>query len=406
MFRALFLALAVVAGSPSWGAAADLFWNDAIGIQALVSDRDAPLFLYDTFETRGIAVDPAARRIVWSDVLPLGAPIPGGVIRDGGTRGGAFRTLVDRLPNPAGVAIDALHGNIYWTDVGDSLAASTIYMARRDGSEAKPIVRGEWISEIAGIAVDPRGGKLYFSYVNPLIDSLFNGGIGKANLDGTGVQGIVGGLGKPIGVAVDPEGGNVYWADARKLSPGGGDGQIALADVHGEHQRTILGGLDLPYGVALDFERRDVYWTDAGTGKIQRTAMSGILPYFQDVVTGLTGLTAIAIGGDSSLPLPGDANGDQRVNRADAAILAGNYGLAGNGVSWSDGDFNADHRVSLADVAILQQHLGAGGGGLSVASAASVPEPSSQGLAAMGLAVAGLAMVAARRGGVCRAKLD
>ncbi len=122
------------------------------------------------------------------------------------------------------------------------------------------------------------------------------------------MEGIVGGLGKPMGVAVDPEGGNVYWADSRKLSPGGGDGQIALADLNGEHQRLILGGLELPYGVALDFERQHVYWTDFGSGKIQRTSMSGILPYFEDVVTGLPEPTAIAIGGDSSLPLPGDAS--------------------------------------------------------------------------------------------------
>ncbi|RIK82319.1 MAG: hypothetical protein DCC68_06840 [Planctomycetota bacterium] len=405
MFRAFLMLLAgTTFCGPRWVCAADLFWNDAVGIQALVSDRDAPVFLYDTFETRGIAVDPAARRLVWSDVLPLGAPFPGGVIRDGGTRGGEFKTLADKLPNPAGAAIDALHGNIYWTDLGDTLTPSAIYMARRDGSDAKQIVRGDWISEIAGIAVDPRGGKLYFSYVNPLLDSLYNGGIGKANLDGSNVEGIVGGLGKPMGVAVDPEGGNVYWADSRKLSPGGGDGQIALSDLNGEHQRLILGGLELPYGVALDFERQHVYWTDFGSGKIQRTSMSGILPYFEDVVTGLPEPTAIAIGGDSSLPLPGDANSDERVNRADAAILAANYGMTGNGVLWSHGDFNADQRVSLADLAILQAHLSAAGTGLSAGGAVSVPEPGSRLLAAS-LAGFGLAMVLCRRSETRRSRI-
>ncbi len=54
-----------------------------------------------------------------------------------------------------------------------------------------------------------------------------------------------------------------------------------------------------------------------GAGKIQRTVMSGMLPYFQDVLTGLTSPTAIVI-----VPtLPGDFNHDTRtVDAADYAV--------------------------------------------------------------------------------------
>ncbi|MEX2187899.1 MAG: dockerin type I domain-containing protein [Pirellulales bacterium] len=372
--------------------AVELVWNDAVGIWALVDNRDAPVFLQHTYETRGVAVDEGHGRLLWSDILPLGALIPGGEIREAGLEGGGkVEVLAGGLTSPAGVAIDSLHGNIYWTDLGDNLTPSTVYMAGRDGGDPRPIIRAEWLSQIEGIAVDPLGGKLYFSYVNPLIDSLYNGGIARAELDGSNVEGVIGGLGKPNGVAVDPLGNGLYWADAHKLSPGGGDGEIAAADLNGDNRRMILGGLELPYGVALDLRRRDIYWTDSETGKIQRTGMSGVLPYFEDVINGLENPTAIAIASITSFPMPGDANGDGRVDRADVAIVAANFGRTGAEVDWSLGDFNNDHRITLADLATLQQHLTSGE--RTSLSPASVPEPSAWAL----LSVAAIYLVACRR---------
>ncbi len=387
MRRILLVALATAFLAQSRMAlAVEFIWNDAVGIWGLVDDRDAPVFLHETFQTRGIAVDAAEDRLAWSDVLPLGAPFPGGVVRESGTNGGAVETLASRLTNPAGVGIDPLSGSIYWTDLGDNLTPSAIYMARRDGSDPRPIVREEWISEIEGIAIDSPHEKLYFTFVNPLIDSLYNGGIARAELDGSNVVQVVSGLGKPNGVAVDSLGNGLYWADARKFSPGGGAGEIAAASLSGEDRRLLLSGLELPYGVALDLERREIYWTDSETGKIQRTVMSGVLPFFEDVVNGLDNPTAIAIAGKTSLPLTGDANGDGRVDRADAAVVAANLGRSGPEVNWSLGDFNADRRVSLADMAKLQQHLGEGGSAPPIAT--SVPEPSSWSLMCVGAIIA------------------
>jgi hypothetical protein len=51
----------------------------------------------------------------------------------------------------------------------------------------------------------------------------------------------------------------------------------------------------------------------------------------------------------------GDLNGDSRVDRADAAVLAQNFGSLG--ASASQGDLNGDGRVGLRDLAILQSNL-------------------------------------------------
>jgi uncharacterized protein YjbI with pentapeptide repeats len=87
---------------------------------------------------------------------------------------------------------------------------------------------------------------------------------------------------------------------------------------------------------------------------------------------------------------PGDANGDQFVDRADVAILARSLGRADD-VLWSHGDFDNNRRVDMLDVAILQSHLGEG----PIASNVAVAEPSTWALA--GFVVIGLVVRCRRR---------
>lgn len=74
--------------------------------------------------------------------------------------------------------------------------------------------------------------------------------------------------------------------------------------------------------------------------------------------------------------IPGDANGDRKVDGSDVTILAGNWqaGVGSTGpstVTWAMGDFNGDGKVDGSDVTIL-----AGNWQYGVTSVASVPEPS------------------------------
>jgi len=79
----------------------------------------------------------------------------------------------------------------------------------------------------------------------------------------------------------------------------------------------------------------------------------------------------------------GDANGDHQVDRADFAVIAGNFGLT-SGALWSDGDFDGNGRVDLLDVAILRSNLGQS---MMAPSAAAVPEPSTFALSAGAVAL-------------------
>ena len=91
--------------------------------------------------------------------------------------------------------------------------------------------------------------------------------------------------------------------------------------------------------------------------------------------------------------LPGDANGDGRVDVNDLTIVLSNFGKT-TGMSWGTGDFNGDGKTDINDLTIVLSGYGQSLGS-SVAGPAAVPEPST--LALLGVAAAGLLGLGGRR---------
>jgi hypothetical protein len=110
---------------------------------------------------------------------------------------------------------------------------------------------------------------------------------------------------------------------------------------------------------------------------------------------GAVGYGAVAGGTKAQYTLLGDSDLDGRVNVADLANLAGNFGKT-SGQFWISGDFDYNGNVNVADLADLAGNfgksidLGGGGGGGATAAvepagaASSVPEPSSLSIIAIG----------------------
>ncbi len=90
-------------------------------------------------------------------------------------------------------------------------------------------------------------------------------------------------------------------------------------------------------------------------------------------------------------PLPGDANGDGKVDINDLTIVLAHYGQTG--MTWSQGEFTGDGTVDINDLTIVLAHYGQTAGSADGLSA--VPEPSVILLAATGLL--GLLVYAWRR---------
>jgi hypothetical protein len=84
-------------------------------------------------------------------------------------------------------------------------------------------------------------------------------------------------------------------------------------------------------------------------------------------------------------PLPGDANGDGKVDINDLTIVLAHYGRSG--MIWSQGEFTGDGTVDINDLTIVLAHYGQSQGA-SAAGTAAVPEPSC--LVLLGIGGAGL----------------
>ena len=77
-------------------------------------------------------------------------------------------------------------------------------------------------------------------------------------------------------------------------------------------------------------------------------------------------------GGVESL-LPGDANGDGKVDINDLTVVLAHYGQTG--MAWAQGEFTGDGTVDINDLTIVLAHYGQSFGSSSAGGLSAVPEP-------------------------------
>jgi hypothetical protein len=151
---------------------------------------------------------------------------------------------------PVGIAYDAAAGKIYWTN--GTFNAGIIRRANLDGSANQPLLSALKIAR--GLAVDPVHGKLYFSDAPPQSNDQVL--LKRANLDGTDVEVIHNAaafVGRP---SVDVTNQRIYF---------GSDGQIKSAALDGSDVRTVVTGVSTPYAVQVDVAAELIYWSDGNT---------------------------------------------------------------------------------------------------------------------------------------------
>ena len=182
---------------------------------------------------------------------------------------------------PGGVAVDDAH--IYWgngekpTD-SPLLSAGSIGRANLDGTGVeKQFIAGGSILNL-GVS-EPRSpavnaSHIYWTDIGPAPTT-----IGRANLDGTAIDGAfiefpLGSPGTiPLAVAVDND--HLYWAN---LGEGASDGTIGRANIDGTGlERNFLTGMGTP--VALTVDDAHIYWANGGTaahvGSVGRAHLDG-----------------------------------------------------------------------------------------------------------------------------------
>ncbi|XP_039623020.1 very low-density lipoprotein receptor-like [Polypterus senegalus] len=164
-------------------------------------------------------------------------------------------SLLINVGHVQGIAVDWVHGLLYWTD---SLSHS-VSVASLDGSKRKVLI--ENLLEPAGVAVHPYSGLLFWS------DAGTPSKIEKAGMDGSSREPLVSsGMQRPVGISLDPAQSFLYWVDSQLH-------HICRVGLNGQHRQTILQleeYLGNPFAVAV-FENR-VFWSD----KESRTIYSAI----------------------------------------------------------------------------------------------------------------------------------
>jgi hypothetical protein len=202
-----------------------------------------------------ISVSAAAPQRIFFTEYQYQNPKIKGMDLDGGNLSELFSPPVSEWL-PVGCDYDEAAGKIYWTH---GSTPGTIRRANLDGSGLELLVGGLKLPR--GITLDTVNGKMYWVQAPPSGNAL--GLIRRANLDGTSVETVYSDdpydpvlsyVGKP---AVDPVNGYVYFC-AR------GEIRRRPLDLSGPH-RTVVRGVTTVAAIALDIASNHVYWADANT---------------------------------------------------------------------------------------------------------------------------------------------
>lgn len=144
---------------------------------------------------------------------------------------------------PLGIALDIAGGKVYWVD------NNAIRRANLDGTGAEAVLTGLGYSY--GLALDVANGKMYWTEYGPGI-------VRRANLDGSDVENLVAPGGQLWGIKLDLDNRKMYWVE--------GNGTIRRANMDGSDVTVLLGSAYSPLDIALDLAAGRIYWTESHTG--------------------------------------------------------------------------------------------------------------------------------------------
>jgi virginiamycin B lyase len=167
-----------------------------------------------------------------------------------------FIRNVDVSVEGSGVAVDEEH--IYWVS---RFSDDPVIWHPGTGAIGRANLDGTGVDEsfITGVtfpsgplALD--GSHLYWASASTSFVPVFSDRIGRANLDGTGLdESFITGVFGASGVAVDDA--HLWWSYSARFTGG-----IVRANLDGTGRNTVIGGVEdfFPYGVAVD--NAHVYW--------------------------------------------------------------------------------------------------------------------------------------------------
>ncbi|MHC5111840.1 MAG: SMP-30/gluconolactonase/LRE family protein, partial [Planctomycetota bacterium] len=203
------------------------------------------------------------QKIYWTDVSSR-------TVRRTDATGSNLDIVLESLLGPKSVDIDHAAGKIYWID--DDPFGSTddsIKRSNLDGTEEETLLSDGVVGPYA-LALDPVGGKIYFSQVIKLR---------RCNLDGTGVEDLYETVSTSRSIVVDPDTGMMTWSVGATIYRAAMDGSST------EFEEQIIGdSLSTIYNIKYHRPSGKMYWTSTefGIGELLRADID--IPLGQTVV--------------------------------------------------------------------------------------------------------------------------
>lgn len=233
----------LAAGQESAGAAFGLmYWtNRDEGVYRGARDGSEIKLLVDTKNADGVAIDRKAEKLYFtvSNYPTLNADQIYRVNLDGS----GLEEFVGGLNFTGDLAIDAEHGKLYLSSVGDG----NIFEINIADKQRRDIVTG--VNGPDELVLDVAEGCLYFT-------SSGGHNIERVSLDGSARRDVIAGLGTPFGLALDPDEKQLYFVEAQ--------GNLRRVGLDGSKLSLLAQGLIEPDGLAIDLDNRKLYWTERG----------------------------------------------------------------------------------------------------------------------------------------------
>jgi DNA-binding beta-propeller fold protein YncE len=199
------------------------------------------------YTSYALALDPAGQKIYWGD--------SGASLSTANLDGSNVSTLLTGMSFVAyGLGLDLTNNLAYCADQ----RGGKIWRVDLGSGQADALVSG--LSSPVDVALDLVHGKIYW------VEYGSTGSLGCANLDGSGLSHPVSELTYPQGIALDGANGIIYWAEKTAIQRANIDGSnvVLIASLP-----DALGNM-LSRRMAVDTTAAKLYWTDRGTMLIQR----------------------------------------------------------------------------------------------------------------------------------------
>jgi sugar lactone lactonase YvrE len=197
-------------------------------------------------------------------------------------RDGSEVKLVVAMKNVDGLAVDQKGGKLYFTVSNVPDKPDTLHSADLDGGNLVQLARDlAWTGDLV---LDVEGGRLYLT--SPSENKII-----EISVDGSQRRDLLSGLQGLDELALDAKHGKIYWGSSE------GEG-IHRANLDGTgHELVLAASGAVVFGLALDLERDQLFWIDAAAGAIHSVGLDGKNDV--QIIKGLSGADGLALDADN-----------------------------------------------------------------------------------------------------------